>query len=71
MEQSVGAYMLSKYTEPDAVDRRRSFDPFIGCSVVLSREFSTATLIGLFSLPEEGWLRGVSPEKMQCPRCVY
>ena len=43
IEQRSGAYMLSKYTEPDAVDRRRSFDPFVGCSVVLSREFSTAT----------------------------
>ena len=31
-EQSVGAYMLRKFTEPDAVDRRRDrmrFEPFV------------------------------------------
>ena len=42
--QSVGAYMLSKFTEPDAVDRQRNrmrYVPFVGGSIVLSREFLT------------------------------
>ena len=44
-EHSVGAYMFSKFTEPDAEDRRRDrmpSEPFVGGSIVLSRGFLTA-----------------------------